>query len=108
EVPSKLQIARGDLEKRAQMRAKVKELEVELEKQRMQFEEAQKAWEKAITPQQRARLPGPVQVAYDMAFDKRDAANKKLIEDHFRETDEARKAFPVLEDIFKLKQEEPK
>ncbi|MGI8980901.1 MAG: PSD1 and planctomycete cytochrome C domain-containing protein [Pirellulaceae bacterium] len=108
EVPSNLQIARGELEKRSQMRAKVKELEVELEKQRMPFEEAQKTWEKAITPQQRARLPGPVQVAYDMAFEKRDAANKKLIEDHFRETDEARKAFPVLEDIFKLKQEEPK
>lgn len=108
EVPSKLQIARGDLEKRAQMRAKVKELEADLEKQRMKFDETQIAWEKTVTPQQRARLPGPVQVAYDMPFDKRDAANKKLIEEYFRDTDEARKAFPVLEEIFKLKQEEPK
>ena len=108
EVPSNLQMARGDLEKRAQMRAKVKELDAEMEKQRPQLEEAQKAWEKTLTPQQRGRLPGPVQVAYDMAFEKRDAANKKLIEDHFREIDEARKAFPILEQIFKLKQEEPK
>jgi mono/diheme cytochrome c family protein len=108
EVPSNLQIARGDLEKRAQMRAKVKELDAEMEKQRPQLEEAQKAWEKTLTPQQRGRLPGPVQVAYDMAFEKRDAANKKLIEDHFREIDQARKAFPILEEIYKLKQEEPK
>ena len=108
EVPSNLQIARGELEKRAQMRAKAKVLDAELEKQRPAFEELQKAWEKSLTPQQRGRLPGPVQVAYDMAFEKRDAANKKLIEDHFRETDEARKAFPVLEDIYKLKQDEPK
>ncbi|MCE9525979.1 MAG: DUF1553 domain-containing protein [Planctomycetales bacterium] len=108
EVPSKLQIARGDLEKRAQMRAKVKELDAEVEKQRPQLEEAQKAWEKTLTPQQRGRLPGPVQVAYDMAFEKRDAANKKLIEDHYREIEEARKAFPILEQIYQLKQDEPK
>jgi mono/diheme cytochrome c family protein len=108
EVPSNLQIAKGELEKRAAMRAKVKELDAEMEKQRPQLEEAQKAWEKTLTPQQRGRLPGPVQVAYDMAFEKRDAANKKLIEDHFREIEEARKAFPLLQEIYQLKQDEPK
>lgn len=108
EVPSRLQLARGELQQREAMRAKVKELEAQLEKQRPEFEQAQVAWEKTITPQQRARLPGPVQVAYDMALEKRDEKNKKLIEDYFKETEEARKAFPIVDEIYKLKQDEPK
>ncbi len=108
EVPTKLQLAFGELTRREQMRAKVKLLEDEFEKQRPAFEMAQQAWEKTVTPQQRARLPGPVQVAYDMAFEKRDAANKKLVENYFKDTEEARKAFPMLAEVFQLKQQEPK
>lgn len=108
EVPTKLQLALGELERREAMRAKVKELEQELEKQRPALETAQQAWEKTVTPQQRARLPGPVQVAYDMAFEKRDAANKKLIENYYKETEEARKAFPLVAELHELRQKEPK
>jgi hypothetical protein len=49
-----------------------------------------------------------VQVAYDMPFEKRDAANKKLIEDHYRDSDDARRRFPLLEQIVWFKQQEPK
>src|SRR6185503_14122316 len=83
-------------------------LDQEVEKQRPEFEQKQQAWEKTINPQQRARLPGPVQVAYDMPFEKRDAANKKMIEEYYRKTEEARRDFPPLESIAKLREQEPK
>ena len=108
EAPSALQIAKGELERREQIRGQINALDKLVEADRGQIEEAQQEWEATITPQQRARLPGPVQVAYDMPFDKRDAANKKLIEDYFRESDDARRRFPVIEEIYQLKQSEPK
>jgi mono/diheme cytochrome c family protein len=108
EAPSDWQVARGELEQRATIRGKIAELEKEVEKQRPELEQKQRDWEKTITPQQRSRLPGPVQVAYDMAFEKRDAANKKIIEDYFRKSEEGRRDFPALESIAKLREVEPK
>ena len=61
-----------------------------------------------MTPEQRARLPGPVQVAFDMKFEARDDANKKMIEDHFRQLEVARQAIPLLQQIFELREIEPK
>ncbi len=108
ESPSALQIANGELERRETIRAQIKELEARVEQDRGQVEEAQQEWERTVTPEQRARLPGPVQVAYDMPFEKRDAANKTLIEAYFRASDDARQRFPLLEEIYQLKQIEPK
>ncbi len=108
EVPTALQMLRGDLPKREQIRAEIKRLEQELEEQRPAFETAQRAWEKEVTPRQRAMLPGPVQVAYDMALEKRDEKNKQLIEEYFKNTEQGRKQFPVVEQIYQLRQAEPK
>jgi hypothetical protein len=108
EVPSELQVLRGELERREQVRRQIAELEEGLELQRAELESKQREWEKTITPQQRARLPGPVQVAFDMPFEKRDAANKKTIEEHYRKSKEGRKDFPVLDDIARLRDVEPK
>jgi mono/diheme cytochrome c family protein len=108
EAPSALQIAQGELERREAIRAQIRELEKLVAAGRTQLEEGQREWEATVTPQQRARLPGPVQVAYDMPFEKRDAANKKLLEDFYRETDDARQRFPLLEEIYQLRQREPK
>src|SRR5207244_2430836 len=65
-------------------------------------------WEATITPEKRSRLPGPVQVAYDMKFEARDEKSKKLIEDYFRPSEFAREAMPVLQQIFELRESEPK
>ena len=108
EVPSRLQMARGDLELREKLRGEIKALEAEIEKQRSGLEAEQREWEATVTPQQRARLPGPVQVAFDIKFDQRDEKNKKMIEDHFKQTEEARRTFPVLQQIFELREREPK
>ena len=108
EVPSRLQVAAGELELRERIRGEIKQLETEAELQRPGLEAEQREWEATITPPQRARLPGPVQVAFDMRFDQRDAANKKMIEEYFRRSDEARRTFPILEQIFQLQEREPK
>lgn len=108
EAPTELQLFRGELPVRDKIRQQIQAAEAELEKQRTELEAAQQAWEKSVTPMQRSRLPGPVQVAYDMEFAKRDAANKKLVEDYFKTTDEARKQFPLVAQIYDLRQREPK
>jgi mono/diheme cytochrome c family protein len=108
EVPTRLQRERDELARRKEVRDQIKELEEAIEKQRPDLEAEQRKWEATVTPEQRARLPGPVQVAYDMKLEARDAKNKKLIEDYFRETEVARQAFPGLAQIYELRQKEPK
>ncbi len=108
EAPSDLQRASGELELRARIRQEIQQLEAMLEEERPDLEAAQRAWEATVTPMQRSRLPGPVQVAYDMKFEKRDDKNKQIIEDYFRQTDVARAAFPLLAKVFALREAEPK
>ncbi len=108
EVPSQWQVRTGELEKRAEIRRRIDAMQKELEAQRSEFEASQREWEKSVTPEERSHLPGPVQVAFDMPFDERDAANKKLLEDHYKRTEHARAAFPLLEEISRLRGSEPK
>ncbi|HZN32379.1 MAG TPA: PSD1 and planctomycete cytochrome C domain-containing protein [Pirellulaceae bacterium] len=108
EAPSSLQRERGELALRDEIRGQIKQLELRLEEERPDLEAAQRAWEATVTPQQRARLPGPVQVAYDMKFEKRDEKNRQLIEEYFRQADVAREQFPLLQEVFELREVEPK
>ncbi|MFO0819590.1 MAG: PSD1 and planctomycete cytochrome C domain-containing protein [Pirellulales bacterium] len=108
EAPLPLNVERGDLERRAEIRRQIAEFEKAVEARRQELEASQAAWEKTVTVQQRAQLPGPIQVAYDMPLEKRDAANKKTLEDYYKQTSHARTAFPELEEIAKLRAVEPK
>src|SRR4029453_14605656 len=108
ETPTRLQRERGELERREAIQRDIKVLEEQVEKQRPGLEAEQREWEATVTPQERARLPGPVQVAFDMKFEARDEKNKKLIEDFFRQTEVARQVFPVFSQIFSLREREPK
>jgi mono/diheme cytochrome c family protein len=108
EVPTRLQRDRNEMAQRAEIRTQIAKLEEVVEAQRPEFEEQQRKWEATVTPEQRSRLPGPVQVAYDMKFEARDEKNKKLVEDYFRQSEFAREALPVLQKIFELREGEPK
>ncbi|MFM7842721.1 MAG: DUF1549 and DUF1553 domain-containing protein, partial [Planctomycetota bacterium] len=108
EAPTQLNLERQDLETRTQVRGQIAELDRQIEARRTDLEEQQAAWEKTVTPQQRARLPGPIQIAYDMPVEKRDAQNKKTLEDYYRQTEHARQAFPLLDEIARLREREPK
>src|SRR5262245_1432044 len=108
EVPTRWQREHNELARREQMRAQIKELDEQLEQQSPGLEAEQREWEATVTPQQRARLPGPVQVAFDMKFDERDEKSQKLVEEYFRQSEIAREVFPVLDEIFELREAEPK
>src|SRR5439155_10170406 len=100
EVPTRWQREQGELVRREAIRGHIKRLDAEVEHQRSGLEAEQREWEATVTPQERARLPGPVQVSFDMKFGQRDEKNKKLIEDYFRQTEIARQVFPALQQIF--------
>jgi mono/diheme cytochrome c family protein len=108
EVPTRRQRELGELARREEIRRQIKRLEDEVERQRPGLEAEQREWEATVTPQQRARLPGPVQVAFDMQFDERDEKNKKIIEEYFRQSEAARQVFPALQRIFEMREAEPK
>ena len=108
EAPTQLNIERGDLETRQRIRQEIAELDRQIEARREELERQQAAWEKTVTPQQRAQLPGPIQIAYDMPVEKRDAQNKKTLEDYYRQTEHARQAIPLLQQIAQLREREPK
>ncbi len=108
EVPTRQQREAGALAHREKIRKQIQAFELAVERQRPGLEAEQREWEATVTPQERARLPGPVQVAFDMKLEARDDKNKKLIEDYFRETDVARQVFPDLQHIFDLREAEPK
>jgi hypothetical protein len=107
EAPSSLEIARGDLERRDEIRAQVAQIEVSLADREKELMEAQLAWEKTVTPEQRARLPGPLQTAFDQKPELRDPQQKQLLRDHFQKLKIARKQFPQLEQIAQLRAAEP-
>jgi mono/diheme cytochrome c family protein len=108
EVPTRQQREAGELARRESIRGQIKQLEQTAEQQCPGLEAEQREWEATVTPQERARLPGPVQVAFDMKLETRDEKNKRLIEDYFRQTDVARHVFPVLQEISDLREAEPK
>ncbi|MEQ8790155.1 MAG: PSD1 and planctomycete cytochrome C domain-containing protein [Pirellulaceae bacterium] len=107
EAPSPRQIERGDLERRQEIRARIAELTKEIDAERDKFDAAQQAWEAEITPEQRSSFPGPLQVALMVEFEKRDAAQKKLVEEKFKTTEAARTTFPQVEEIYQLQAAEP-
>jgi hypothetical protein len=107
EAPSAREIERGDLDRRAAIRQEIASLEKELQAIDDQVLAAQLAWEKTITPEQRARLPGPTQVAVDKKPDERDEQQKKLVRERFYTTDRAKEAFPAIRRIMELRAVEP-
>jgi hypothetical protein len=108
ESPTRRQRELGELARRENIRGQIKQLEEAVERRRTGLEAEQREWEATVTPQERARLPGPVQVAFDMKFDERDEKNKNAIEEYFRKSEIARQLFPVLEQIYDLRAVEPK
>ncbi len=108
EAPSYEQIARGDLEKRAALRAEVAALEKKLEERADEFLAKQLEWEASLTPADRARFPGPTQEALQTPGDKRTGDHRKLLAGVYKETAHARKALPLVDQIAGLRASEPR
>jgi len=107
DAPSDRQVESGELKLRDEIRNTIAELEKQLKEMDDQFLAAQLAWERTITPEQRSRLPGPLQAALDKSPENREEAEIKMIRDHFKRLDVARKHFPIVDQIGKLQESEP-
>jgi hypothetical protein len=107
DAPSDEQLARGDLAWRTAIRKRITALEKSLDDRRDEFIGKQVAWEKSLTPQQIARLPGPVQEALMTSLAERTEAQEKQLADLYKKTDDARRSFQVIEEIAQLRASEP-
>ena len=107
DAPAPWQVQQGLVRRRDEIRAEVRSLEKRLEEKAEEFTAQQLDWEKTITPEFRATLPGPVQASLMLTLDKRDDAQKNLVVALFKKSKEARKAFPLVDQITNLKTSEP-
>ena len=107
DAPSVWQQEAGTLKNRSNIRAQIKSKESQLKKQGDAFLKAQLTWESKITPKFRVKLPGPTQEALLQPNSKRTAAQKKLAADLFKTTATAKKQFPLVAQIAKLRASEP-
>jgi mono/diheme cytochrome c family protein len=108
DAPAAWQVEAGWVAERDAIRKQIDELEQQLATRAEEVAQQRLAWEGTITPEQRGKLPGPLQAALDLAPDKRDEAQQTLVADHFKQSEAGLRAFPQLARIAELRASEPK
>jgi mono/diheme cytochrome c family protein len=107
DVPTAEQIRRGDPQRKQQIRQQIRELEQQLKDQADAIQQAQDAWEKTLTMDMKAALPFQVKNAVDLPPRDRSAVHVRDLAAYFRGLPVAREQFPQLEQISRLKADEP-
>ena len=107
DAPSYLQRMTGELARRDRIRNRIQQLDQELDALGETFLKAQYAWEETITPEFRAKLPGPVQASLDLEASERDESQRQLVKDLFKQSKAAEKQFEAVAEITRLKMQEP-
>lgn len=108
EVPDDWQIREGTVRRRDELNIQIAAFEKQLADKQHDFDRIQLEWEATVTPEQRVKLPGPTQEALMKQLASRTADEKKLVADVFKATDVARQAFPEVDQIARLRVEQPK
>jgi mono/diheme cytochrome c family protein len=107
EVPNEEQVRQGLPQKREALRAQIAELNQQFEVQAEEFQQALEAWEKALTEEDKKKLPPLVLNVVNMSLAMREEQNKKELADYYKTLAEARQRFPTLEKIAQLRSSEP-
>lgn len=107
EVPTPEQVATDAIHQRDLLRQKIKDIEVEFDKQKPDFDRELAAWEKTVTEEQKKTLPILVTNAINSSQSMRTPENVKPLIDYFRAHEIARQKFPLLQQIADLKGHEP-
>ncbi|MCA9121449.1 MAG: PSD1 domain-containing protein [Planctomycetaceae bacterium] len=107
DAPVPWQVADGIVQRRNAIRNQIQQLEAALSSQADEFTKKQLEWEEAITPKFFRTLDGPTQVALERKLEERDDAQKQLIVELYKKSDEARQAFPLVQQIADLRSSEP-
>lgn len=107
EVPTKEQEQAGEMQKRDELRKQVTELEKQFKAQEAEFKGALTAWEKSLTDDTKKKLPPLVLNGVNLSLEMRTEENLKELVAYYKGLDEARAKFPVLDQIAKLKAQQP-
>ena len=108
ELPTPEQVKAGDVEKQARIRKELAELEKKLAAQQDQFKAKAYQWLAALTAEDKKKLSPAVLNAVNLSEEMRTDADRQTLYEHYKTLPEARKTFPVIGQIAKLKVEEPK
>ncbi|MEO8495294.1 MAG: PSD1 and planctomycete cytochrome C domain-containing protein [Planctomycetota bacterium] len=107
DAPAPWQVTSGVVDRRDEIRRQIQQREESLATQADEFTKRQLEWEQAITPKFFRTLDGPTQVALEKKLEERDDVQKKLIVELYKKSDEARQAFPLVQQIADLRASEP-
>jgi mono/diheme cytochrome c family protein len=107
DVPTAEQIAQGLPEKRTEVRRQIGELEMQFKGQADEFQKSLDAWEKALTDEQKKKLPPEVLNTVSLSVAMRSEQNIKDLVEYYKKLDSSRQEFPVLEEIARLRAAEP-
>jgi cytochrome c5 len=107
DVPTAEQIAQGLVEKRDEIRRQIAGLDTQFKSQADDFQKSLDAWEKVLTDDQKKKLPPEVLNTVNLAVAMRSEQDTKNLVDYYKKQEAARKEFPVLDEIAKLRSSEP-
>jgi len=107
DVPTPEQIAAGLTRKRDELRSQIASLETQFQTQAEAFQKSLSAWEQALTDDDKKKLPAEVLNTVNLALSMRSDQNKKDLVEYYKKLEAARKEFPVLDEIARLRAAEP-
>lgn len=107
DVPAPDQIARGEPQRKVEIRRQITELEAALAARKDEIQAAQDAWERTLTEEDKQKLPFNVKNALDLPPRDRSEVHKRDLAAYFRGLEVARQQFPELEQIAQLRAAEP-
>ena len=108
DVPSREQFERGEPERQKTIRAEIAKLDKEIKASAEAILANQSEWEKTLTDDDKQKLPFNVKNAVDLPPRDRSATHKRDLDAYFRAQPVAREKYPQLDQIAKLREEEPK
>ncbi|HET6422350.1 MAG TPA: PSD1 and planctomycete cytochrome C domain-containing protein [Planctomycetaceae bacterium] len=107
DVPTRDQLARNEPAKKIEIQAAIARLDEELKASAETIQTAQDAWEKTLTEEDKKALPFNVKNAVDLPPRDRSDVHKRDLTAHFKATTTAREQFPQLDEIARLRKQEP-
>ena len=108
DVPSREQFERGEPERQKSIRAEIAKLDKEIKASTEAILNDQYEWEQTLTDDDKKKLPFNVKNGVDLPPRDRSAVHKRDVDAYFRSQPIARQKYPQLEQIAKLRADEPK
>ena len=107
DVPSREQFERGEPERQKAIRTEIAKLDEVIKASAEAILADQYEWEKTLTDDDKKKLPFNVKNGVDLPPRDRSATHKRDVDAHFRALPVAREKYPQLDQIARLRAEEP-